>query len=72
MARDYLGIPATSAPVERRFSSGADLVTPNRASLTENSIQTVLEMKEYLKFGGDDLKLFLLTHMSEIQNVNLE
>ena len=33
MAKDYLAIPATSAPVERLFSGGTDLVTQKRCSL---------------------------------------
>ncbi|CAB4413277.1 unnamed protein product [Rhizophagus irregularis] len=33
MAKDYLGVPATSAPAERIFSSAADVITYDRASL---------------------------------------
>jgi hypothetical protein len=39
IARDYLAIPATSVPVERVFSGGADLVTNKRGSLSEDTIQ---------------------------------
>ena len=39
MARDYLAIPATSAPAERVFSGGADLITDKRGSLNERTIQ---------------------------------
>jgi|SRR5690348_164678 hAT family C-terminal dimerisation region len=37
MARDYLAIPATSAPTERVFSAGADLITDKRGSLGEET-----------------------------------
>ncbi|CAB4445822.1 unnamed protein product [Rhizophagus irregularis] len=38
IARDYLTIPATSVPVERAFSSGTDLVTQKRCSLSAETI----------------------------------
>ena len=39
MARDYLGIPATSASSERLFSSGSNLITDKRNNLNEDTIQ---------------------------------
>ena len=55
MARDILAIPATSIPIERRFSNLVDIVTPNRATLGAEMIQVLHELKEYLKFGGMEL-----------------
>jgi hypothetical protein len=47
MAMDYLAIQASSVPSERAFSSGVDLVTPNRCRLEGNTI----EMIQFLKFN---------------------
>ena len=49
MARDYLAIPATSAPVERVFSGGTDLVQPKRGSLSEDSIRACMCLKNWLE-----------------------
>jgi hAT family C-terminal dimerisation region len=49
MARDYLAIPATSAPVERVFSGGTDLVQPKRGSLSEDTIRACMCLKSWLK-----------------------
>ncbi|CAB5363097.1 unnamed protein product [Rhizophagus irregularis] len=38
MAKDYLGVPATSAPAERIFSSAADVITYDRASLAPETL----------------------------------
>lgn len=46
MAKDYLTIQASSVPSERAFSSGVDLVTPDRCSLAGSTI----EMTQFLKF----------------------
>ena len=45
MARDYLIIQASSVPAERAFSSGTDLVTANRCSMTGKTI----EITQFLK-----------------------
>ena len=55
MARDYLAVPSTSVAVERWFSDGPELIKPCRSSLNENSISTVLELKNILHFGGEEL-----------------
>uniref|UniRef100_T1IYC5 HAT C-terminal dimerisation domain-containing protein n=1 Tax=Strigamia maritima TaxID=126957 RepID=T1IYC5_STRMM len=34
MARDFLAIPGTSVPIEREFSGGVDLLTPNQRNLS--------------------------------------
>jgi hypothetical protein len=47
MARDYLTIQASSVPSERAFSSGTDLVTPDRCSLDGSTI----EKTQFLKFA---------------------
>jgi hAT family C-terminal dimerisation region/BED zinc finger len=49
MARDYLAVPATGAPVERVFSDGADLVRPKRGSLSEKSIRESMCLKSWQK-----------------------
>jgi hypothetical protein len=46
MAKDYLTVQASSVPAERAFSSGVDLVTADRCSLTGKNI----EMTQFLKF----------------------
>jgi hypothetical protein len=51
MARDYLAIPATGAPVERVFSGGADLVQPKRGSLGEGSVHACMCLKSWLKLA---------------------
>ncbi len=47
MAKDYLSVQASSVPSERAFSSGVDLVTPDRCSLNGDTI----EMTQFLKFN---------------------
>jgi hypothetical protein len=49
MARDYLAIPATSAPVERVFSSGAHLVSPYRGSMSAATIRACMCLERWLK-----------------------
>jgi hypothetical protein len=48
IARDYLAIPATSAPAERVFSGGADVVSKKRASLNENTIEASICLGSWL------------------------
>ena len=50
MAKDYLTVQASSVPAERAFSSGVDLVTPARCSLSGKTI----EMTQFLKFNITD------------------
>lgn len=64
MAADYFPIPATSVPVERRFSNLVDIVTPNRATLDVETIQILHELKEFLTFGGDELFAKILSKIN--------
>ncbi|GBC12416.2 zinc finger BED domain-containing protein 1-like [Rhizophagus irregularis DAOM 181602=DAOM 197198] len=54
MALDYLAIPATSAPVERIFSSGTDLVTQKRCSLKGETIRELMCLKSWWKLGFNE------------------
>jgi hypothetical protein len=47
MAKDYLTVQASSVPAERAFSSGTDLVTAERCSLSGKTI----EMTQFLKLN---------------------
>ena len=47
MAKDYLTIQASSVPSERAFSSGTDLVTADRCSLSGKTI----EKAQFLKYA---------------------
>ena len=51
MARDYLAIPATGAPVGRVFSGGATLVQPRRGSLSEDSVRECICLKSWLRLA---------------------
>ena len=47
MARDYLAIPASSASVERIFSSAADTVTPDRTHILAETISVIMCLKHW-------------------------
>ena len=49
MARDYLAIPTSSAPVERIFSSAADTVTPDRTRLSAETISAIMCLKHWYR-----------------------
>ena len=49
MARDYLMIPATSAPVERLFSESGNLITSERNRLGSDVIRAIMCLKSWLK-----------------------
>ncbi|CAB5217378.1 unnamed protein product [Rhizophagus irregularis] len=51
MAKDYLGVPATSAPSERIFSSAADVITYDRASLAPETVRSVMCLKHWYRSG---------------------
>ncbi|GBC14448.2 ribonuclease H-like protein [Rhizophagus irregularis DAOM 181602=DAOM 197198] len=54
MAKDYLGVLATSAPAERIFSSAADVITYDRASLALETVRTVICLK-HCYLDGEEL-----------------
>jgi len=54
IARDYLAIPATSAPSECVFSQGSDVVTKKRNRLTGDSIRMIMCLKAWGIFTDED------------------
>jgi len=54
MARRYLGIPATSAPVERVFSIRGNIVTENRNQLDPKTVKknSIIEELENKRIKG--------------------
>ena len=51
IARDYLGIPATSAPSERVFSEAGNLITNKRTSLSCDSVEANMCLRSWLNNG---------------------
>lgn len=49
MARDYLGVPATSCDVERLFSEARNMVVANRSSLNPSTIRKCQLLMHWLK-----------------------
>jgi len=47
MARQYLAIPATSAPVERMFSIGGNIVTESQNRLDPKTIKKTVLLKSW-------------------------
>ena len=47
IARDHLAIPATSAPSERVFSVGSDLVTKKRNRLAPGTVREILCLRDW-------------------------
>ena len=47
MARDYLAVSATSVPVERIFSEGADLISAKRCRLGTDTIRACMCLRSW-------------------------
>ena len=54
ISRDFLAIPATSAPSECIFSGGNDLITKKRARLSVDSIQMLMCLRDWGVLPDDD------------------
>lgn len=52
MAKDYLAVQASTVSVEELFSSGVDIVVPNRNRLNEQSIMKLMCLKYWGKNRG--------------------
>ena len=48
-AKFYLGIPATSVPSERVFSTAGDIVNAQRATLSQENVDMLIFLKKNLK-----------------------
>jgi hypothetical protein len=54
IARDYLAIPATSAPAECVFNQGGDIITKKRNRLTGDSIRMIVCLKSWGVFADEE------------------
>lgn len=50
MARDFLGVTATSVPSECAFSKSGSLVTKRRARLGDDAVQAICELQSFRSF----------------------
>ncbi|MEN9638886.1 MAG: hypothetical protein RLZZ262_754 [Bacteroidota bacterium] len=51
MARDYMGITATSVPSECAFSQAGAIVSARRAWHGDDAVQAVAELQSFLSFN---------------------
>jgi len=68
MARDFLCIQASSAPSERIFSGGVDLLPPTRASLNSESIMACMCLKNWLKLQNVGIISEILVKTTDIES----
>jgi len=54
MARDYMAIPATSAPSERVFSEAGNLITKKRGKISSENVRYVLCLRSWGILVNDD------------------
>jgi len=66
MVKDYFAIQATSVAVERFFSSARHVTTSERPSLQPKTTSKLQELKEFLKFGGDELYNYLMSKLTPL------
>ena len=50
MARDYLGVTASSVPSESAFSRAGQIVTDKRSRLTDEAVQALVELQSFQAF----------------------
>jgi len=55
IARDFLAIPATLAPLECVFSTGSDVVTRKRNKLTRESVRMIMCLKNWGIITDEDI-----------------
>lgn len=51
MARDYLGVTATSVPSESAFSRAGNTVDDQRTRLSDESVQAICELQSFISFN---------------------
>jgi hypothetical protein len=56
IARDFLAIPATSAPSECVFSQGGDILTKKRNRLTGDMIRMIVCLKSWGVFADEEVE----------------
>jgi len=54
MAKDYLAIPGAGVAVERLFSSGTDILTCKRQSMSPNTLKELMCLKGWLKLENKE------------------
>lgn len=77
MARDYLAIPGTSVPSERRFSASGDMISPKRNRLAADTIRATMCLHDwwkvdYAKETRDWLQTELADDEDEIEDEDAE
>ena len=51
IARDYIGVAATSVPSECAFSQSGTVVSKQRARLGDDAVQAIRELQSFLKYS---------------------
>jgi hAT family protein len=54
MARDHMGVPATSAASERVFSNGGDIITKRRNNLSGNNTRYLERLGNIIRDEDSD------------------
>jgi hypothetical protein len=63
IARDYLAVQGSSVPSEEVFSGEVDLVTPDRNSLSEDTISMSMSLKDWIDNPTVESRLDRITQL---------
>lgn len=55
MARDFLAISGTGVPVERLFSTGAELMSAYRHRMTHQTVRELMCLKNWMRASKNDI-----------------
>ncbi len=55
IARDYLGVTATSVPSEQAFSEAGCTISDKRAKHSDDAVRAICELQSFLRFNKNSL-----------------